>query len=246
MARPIAAGPSEETLQVAAKMVAVAYLVAMATSIFAEAYVRGTLIVPSDVLATARNIAQHRTLFRVGVAFEIATFITDIGLIAALYVILSTVQRPLALFAALLRMAAETIALVMAADSFHVVRLLSSAAHMKAFSEEEIAALVQVHLSAHDTQFGVVFLVMGIGSTVFGYLWHKSRHIPKGLALLAIGSSALLSAGALAILMVPRLITVLYPWYMIPLFFFEVGIGVWLLVKGLRLGTHGAGNLPLS
>jgi hypothetical protein len=55
--------------------------------------------------------------------------------------------------------------------------------------------------------------------------------------VLAIVGSSMLSAGALAILVVPSLV-VLYPIYMMPLFFFEVGGGFWLLSKGLRLNAR--------
>jgi hypothetical protein len=49
----------------------------------------------------------------------------------------------------------------------------------------------------------------------------------------AIVGSVMLSCGAFAILMEPRL-AVLYPAYMIPMFLFEIGGGLWLLIKGLR------------
>jgi hypothetical protein len=220
-----------------ARVVGAAYLLAMATSMFAEGYVRGSLLVPNDAMATARNIIEHRTFFRVGIAFEMLTFTTDIVLITGLFVILSPVHRPLALFATFMRLVAEAIALVMAANSFEVVRILGGGQSLKVFSDEQLAALARVQLLSHDAMYGVTFIVLGIGSTVFGYLWLESRYIPRALAVLAIVGSSMLSAGALAILVVPRLI-VLYPIYMMPLFFFEVGGGLWLLFNGLRLNAR--------
>jgi hypothetical protein len=51
---------------------------------------------------------------------------------------------------------------------------------------------------------------------------------------LGVIASALLAAGTLAILVVPDLQPILFPAYMVPMFFFEVGMGLWLLTKGLR------------
>ncbi len=98
----------DESQRKAARVVGAAYLVAMATAMFAEAYVRGRLVVDGDALATARNIMGHTTLFRVGIVSELATFATDVALITALYVVLAPVSRHLALFAAFLRLTAES------------------------------------------------------------------------------------------------------------------------------------------
>jgi hypothetical protein len=58
--------------------------------------------------------------------------------------------------------------------------------------------------------------------------------VPRGLAVLGLVGSPLLAAGSFATLMSPSLGPVLYPWHMLPLFFFEVGMGLWLLARGLR------------
>jgi hypothetical protein len=73
---------------------------------------------------------------------------------------------------------------------------------------------------------------------VFAYLWLKSGYVPKALPVLGGFASILLAAGTLAFLLVPGLQTILFPVYMVPMFFFEVGMGFWLLVKGLRRGAE--------
>jgi hypothetical protein len=73
-----------------------------------------------------------------------------------------------------------------------------------------------------------------LGSTVFGYLWAKSSYVPRALAVLGVIAPFLLAAGALTFILFPALWAVIFPGYMVPLFFFEVGMGLWLLVKGLR------------
>jgi hypothetical protein len=75
---------------------------------------------------------------------------------------------------------------------------------------------------------------LGIGSTVFSYLWFKSNYIPKALAALGVFGSLLLTAGSFAIIISPNLAKILSLAYMMPLGVFEVTMGFWLLLKGLR------------
>jgi hypothetical protein len=228
----------DESQRKAAIVVGVTYLFAMAASMFTEGYLRPRLIVPDDVVATAQNIMAHRALFRAGIAIELLTFASDVTLISALYVILAPVNRHLALYAAWLRMAAVSVGVMMAAHSFDVLRILSGAEYLRVFEADQLAALARLGIGSHTTQYNVVFVFLGLGSTVFAYLWLKSGYVPKALPVLGGFASILLAAGTLAFLLVPGLQTILFPVYMVPMFFFEVGMGFWLLVKGLRRGAE--------
>jgi hypothetical protein len=223
----------DDSQRKAAIVVGVAYLFAMAAAMFSEGYVRGTLIA-ADAPTTAQNIIAHTARFRAGVGLELLTFASDTTLITALYVILAPVNRHLALYASFLRIVAVSVGVTMAAHSFDVLRILSGAEYLRAFDADRLAALARLSLAIHGTTYVVVFVFLGLGSTVFGYLWLQSKYVPKALAWLGIVASFLLAAGSFAILLAPGLQTILYPTYMVPMFFFEVGMGIWLLVKGLR------------
>ena len=69
---------------------------------------------------------------------------------------------------------------------------------------------------------------------MFSWLWLKSRYIPRALAVWGIFASSVLAFGTLAIMLFPRL-GVVGLTYMAPMFFYEVGLGLWLLIKGLRI-----------
>lgn len=223
----------------AATIVGIAYLLAMALSMFTEGYLRGTLVIPNDALATARNLVENRMLFRVSIVLELATFAIDVALIAALHVILAPVNRHLAVYAVLLRMVAETVAVKMAIEGSVAVALLSSKKYLEAFTEEQLAALGILALSSHDSTYAAVFVFLGWGSAVFAYLWLRSGYVPRLLAILGIVASLLLSAGSVAFIVDPAVQSLLYPWYMIPMFFFEVGLGLWLVTRGLQTPDSG-------
>lgn len=224
--------PITDVQRKAATVVGIAYLFAMAASMFTEGYVRGTLVSP-DALATARNISAHQSLFRVSIGLELLTFLSDTTLVAALFVILAPINRHLALYATLLRMAGVAVGVMMAAHSFDVLRVLGAASYLQAFEADQLAALARLGVGSHTSSYNVVFVFLGAGSTVFAFLWLASGYVPRALAMLGVFASLLLSAGTLAYLIAPESLRLLYPAYLVPMFFFEVGTGLWLLIKGL-------------
>lgn len=114
------------------------------------------------------------------------------------------------------------------------MRLLSGDAYLQPVGTEPLEALARVAITSYGAGLGVSFIYLGFGSTVLGYLWLKSSYIPRGLALLGIIASFLLAAGAVRA--AAESLVAAVPFYMVPLFFFEVGMGYWLLVKSLRTG----------
>jgi hypothetical protein len=72
-----------------------------------------------------------------------------------------------------------------------------------------------------------------LGSTVFAYLLLKSRYVPKAIAAWGIFSSLVLAVVTLAIIVFPGL-GALELTYMMPMGLYEVGLGLWLLIKGIQ------------
>ena len=236
--------PAADTGQrLAARVLGLGYLLAMALGIFGESFVRGTLIT-GDALTTAQSILANKELFRAGIAAEILTFATDVTVITASYVILSPVHRYLALYAAFFRLVAVAVSVMMAAHSFDILRILSGAPYLRVFESDQLAALARLSLGSHGAAYLVAFVFLGLGSTVFATLWWRSSYVPRALSGLGIVGSASLAAGSLLVLVVPSW-SFVDPWYMVPIFFFEVGMGLWLLVRGLprrSLSSSAAGR----
>lgn len=224
----------DETQRSAARVVGVAYLFAMAVSIFAESYVRGLVMVPGNAAETARNIVSHEGLFRLGIASSLVIVVSDVALITALYVILRRVNESLAMFAAFLRLMQTAIYAAATLNHLDVLALLSDAAYLQAAGTDQVQALARLSIGTYDAGLGVAFVYLGIGSTVFAWLWLKSNYVPRALAALGVGASILLAAGSFTFIVLPDLWARLFPGYMGPMGIFEVALGFWLLAKGLR------------
>jgi len=223
----------EPEQRTAAKIAGSIYLIAMATSMFAELYARGPLIVRGDAVQTAINIVASERLFRISTVIHLLTFASDAAIAVALYVILRPVNRNVALLAAFFRLADCSILAANLLNDFAVLRLLGGADYLRVFDTQQLQALARFFISVEAAGFQIGFVFLGLGSTVFSYLWLRSRYIPRGLAAWGIFASLVLALGTLAIMVFPGL-GVVGLTYMAPMFFYEVGLGLWLLIKGIR------------
>lgn len=227
--------PIEPSQRAAAKVAGVLYVVIMAASIFAESYARDPIVIPRDAAQTAKNIQASESLFRAGTVIHLLNFAGDVALLVAFYVILKPVNASLALLAAFWRVVESAILSVVLLNDFVALRLLGNAEYLKTFDASQLQALARVFLSVHGIGFSLGFVFLGLGSTLFAYLWFKSRYVPRAIAAWGIFASLMLALGSLAVLLSPRFGAVAGITYMIPMFFYEVGLGLWLIVKGLRV-----------
>ena len=238
-------GTIDESQRRAARVVGFSYLFALPPAIFAEFYVRAHLITFGDAAQTARNITANERLFRLGTASNLAVFAIDVVLIIALYVVLMPVNRSLALLATGWGMIETATLVFVTLRDFEVLRILSGADYLQAFEASRLQALARLSLSAHADAYNVGLVLAGLRSTAFCYLWFKSRFIPTALAAWGMGASFLMGASAFAFIISPELAKLVsVAFYGAPIFFFELTMGFWLLLKGLRqrddigVGSH--------
>jgi len=224
----------EESQRKAATAVGISYLLADAILVFDEVYVRSNLIAYANPAKTAANIMASERLFRLSIAGDLIGFATDVVLIVALYVILKTVNRNLALLAAFWRLIETFIEVVMTLSSFDVLRLLSGAAYLRAFEADRLQAMTMLSIGAHDAGYEVAMFFFGMGSAVFSYLWLKSRYIPRALAAWGVVGSLLAAASPFGFTILPNFANIVEPWSYVPILVFEIALALWLLVKGLR------------
>jgi len=235
--RAIEIGPIDASQRKAARIVGAAYLLAIVTAAFGEFYVRARLVVPNDTVQTAQNILANERLFRLGTASDLATYVIDVVLIAALYIVLRPVDRSLALLAAFWRIVETAVLVGVTLADFDALRILSGADRLRAFAPDQLQTMAAVSLSGHGTGFTVGIVFLGLGSTAFSYLWLRSRYIPRALAALGVFASLLVATVAFSLLIFPEIIASVSLAYQVPIGVFEVTMGLWLLFRGLPQGT---------
>lgn len=233
----------DESQRKAARVVGLTYLLALIPANFAELYVPLKLFVYDNAAETARNIMAHERLFRLGIASNLILFATDVVLLTTLYVVLKPVQRSVALLATFFRLIETATLVVVAMNDFQVLRVLSRAGYLGGFEADRLQALARLAIDAHGDGYTVALVFFGIGSAVFCHLWLRSSYIPRALAAWGVFSSWLVAICSFAIIIFPDLAEIVVPGYFVPIFTFEVAMGFWLLIRGLR-PAGGAGTAP--
>jgi Domain of unknown function (DUF4386) len=223
----------DESQRKAGKVAGVAYLITFATVVYVNFGIHDRLIVGNNA-ETARNILAHERLFRIGIVGDLIYCAGVIVLLTALYVILKPVSRGLALLAAFWRLVWVLMWLAMTLNLFDALRLLSHAEFLQALGAERVQALASLYLGTRFEYYYVGLLFGALASTVCGYLWFKSRYIPRSLAVLGVIASAFCVACTLVFYTFPNFDkTVNLWWFDTPMGLFDIALSFWLLIKGL-------------
>ena len=223
----------EPAQRTAALIVGIIYPIQMITGVFGEVIARGQLVVRGDPAGTAENIMASERLFRLSIAGDLITCILVMVLTWALYVLLRPVNRNLALLGAFFRLSELAVLCIATVNSLVILRLLSAAHFRQSFEPAQIHSIVTLAINAQGAGMSVGFILLGLGSAIFAYLLLKSGYVPRALALLGIFGALLLAFGSLAIIVFPTLGRIGMS-YMMPMGIYEVGLGFWLLIKGIR------------
>jgi hypothetical protein len=219
----------------AAKVAGAAYLITFATVVFVNFGIHDRLIVRHNAAETARNILTHERLFRVGIAGDVAYCSGVVVLLTALYVILKPVNRGLALLAALWRLAWVFMWLGMTLNLVNALRLLSNPDYQRASEVERFQDLAMFYLGSSFDYYYVGLLFGALASTVCGYLWFKSRYIPRTLAAFGVIASAFCAGCTFIFYIFPRFENIVSLWWFdTPMAIFEITLSFWLLFKGLQ------------
>ncbi len=225
----------DDSQRKAARVAGFTYLLALAAVVFANFGIHERLIVAGNAAQTARNIIAHERLFRIGIALGTTYCAGLLLIIAALYVILKPINRRLAVLAASWCLVYALMWILMTLNLFDALRLLSGADYLRVFETERLQALARLYLRARFDEYYFGLLFWGLGSTVWSYLWFKSNYIPRALAAFGVISYAWAATCSLAFIIFPNYSKVVNLWWFdSAMGIFEITLGLWLLLKGLR------------
>jgi hypothetical protein len=222
--------------QTYARVGGILYLFIIVAALFGEAFVRGRLIVSHDPTATAQNILGSETLFRAGLAGEMLTCVCDVALALILYVLLKPVSRNLALLAAFFRL--TFVGIYSVAKLFEIAALaaLNGAGDLKAFGPQQLHDLAYLSLRVHGLGYGASLLFFGFCCLVYGALICRSGFLPRILGTLLVIGGVGYVVFSLAQMLDPDFAgKYLFPWLLLPAFPAELGLALWLTVKGVNV-----------
>jgi len=222
-----------------ARLAGLGYLVIIVSGIFAEFFVRSSLIVPGDAAATAANIAASELLYRGGLASEFLMLAADVMVAGALYVVFRAVDRNLALLAAFFRLTHASIVAVNLLNVYVPLLLLGNVGSLAALGEGQRQALALLLLEAHGYGYAIGLVFFGVSCAILGYLVLRSRYVPRvlGVLLLVAAVGYLVdSFGRTLLTHYAEHESLFGMVVLLPAFVAEVSFCLWLLVKRVDAG----------
>ncbi|MBE9509816.1 MAG: DUF4386 domain-containing protein [Bacteroidetes bacterium] len=220
----------------AARVAGFMFLFAFIVPTLNWAFVLSKFIVAENVIATAKNIMDNELLFRIGITIELIMSLGLIVLAVALYTILKTVNRNLALLALFLKLVEATLMAVTVLIPFIALQVLNGEAFQTVFSLEQLQIPIGLIFNSHTAITSIPMVFLGLDMMVFSYLFFKSKYIPRIIASFGILSFALIFIHSLMYVITPEYaaMPINQIIFYAPSGLFEIIIGIWLLVKGIK------------
>lgn len=221
-------------MQSFARISGVLYLLIIAAGIFAQ-LVRERFVVSGNATATASNIRADAFMFRLGLVADLSTFVCAVALTILLYALLKPVNRNAALLMLGFNVVQDAIGGLNVLNTYRPLQLLGNAAYLKVFSREQLEAMALLSLNTHSIGFAVALIFFACSCVALGYLTFTSGLLPKALGVLMVIAGACYLTNSVAMLLSPRVASILFPSIFVPALIGELSFAVWLTVKGVNV-----------
>lgn len=184
----------------------------------------------TDVASRLASLAQHPSEVRYSVLLGMVQVFCALVLAVTLYAITREEDRDLAMLGMLCRAAEGLIGAFSVPGTLALFWLATA-------TGADVPDRAAAHaLAAYLMLGGVVFTAtfFAVGSTLFAWLLLRGRMIPALLGWIGVLASLVLAI-CLPLQLVGLLRGPLTRWMWLPMFFFEVPLALWFLIKGVAL-----------
>ena len=208
------------------RTIGVVWLLYFLIGILGTLLTRG-IVVSTDAASTANNILAHASLYRAGFAVDLVANLIYVALTALVFGLFRPVNPTLALLAAFFSLVGCTVQVMGELLRLSPSVVLATPQLASAFGAQQLQAAVLLSVILYKSVFQISFVLFGCFELVTGFLILRSTFLPKWLGWWWIAGGI----GGLTFLWSP-LATSIWP-LLIAGGAAEVGLPVWLLVKGV-------------
>ncbi|TQO38228.1 uncharacterized protein DUF4386 [Arenibacter algicola] len=217
-----------------ARIAGLLYLIVIICGIFAEKYVRFTLVDLNDSAVTAQNIGNQEFLFRMGFVADLIMQLAYFLLPVVLYQLLKKTSKELAGLMVLSVTVAVAIMCINMLNHYAPLLLLNHNIYTSAFSTEQINNSVSFYLEMHNKGYHIAQLFFGLWLLPLGYLVFKSERFPKIIGILLIVGCFGYLTDFLIYFLYPENSIALSEYITAPADLGEFSLCLYLLIKGVK------------
>jgi hypothetical protein len=198
---------------------------------FAEFNIFPKLVIPGNIQQTVQNLAAHRGLFAAAILCYLVTFILDIVVAWALYVLLAPVNRALSLLTAWFRLVYVVVGFIGLLKLTTIFRLVHTPAYQNLFSPDQLRVQIQLLLNSFRSDWSFSLILFGIHLALLGWLIFRSHYIPAIIGVLLFIDGLAWITDSLSPYLYPNAhLGFLFVFYLGELVFM-----LWLLIMGWKL-----------
>src|SRR4051812_40824184 len=223
--------PSEQSQNSSARAAGFFWLITFITGAFAM-YLGGRFVVSGDAAATARNVLANETAFRIGTAGNLIAGVCYVVATILVYKLFKPVNKTVSLVAACFSLLGCGLGAVVALFNFAPLALLNGSKHLAVFTTEQLQALALTSFSLGGRANEVALLFFGLHIGLIGYLIVNSALLPRTLGALLIIGGVCYELNSFASFVAAPFAKSLFPFILLPAFFAELVLTLWLLAKG--------------
>lgn len=178
----------------------------------------------------------NETQFRLGIVAEIVMFLAVVMASVGYYVVQSHLSQRLALLALCHRLCEVIVGSVAVVASMVMLAVSVKSNIVQVFDAEQLRMLALVFSAVRMPAYELSWIFMGVAGLVTFYLFYGARWIPRVWSIWGLVTYASLIVYPMAKISVPDLpkgfMVIMYPGAL-----FELGVGFWLLFRGVNLGA---------
>lgn len=174
--------------------------------------------------------------FRLAQAVDLVMFCIVIWVSWSSYLIVKSINPSLSLLGLLFRFGEGLLGCVAAMISLMVALILAES-RWTAFDAKQLEVLAVMFMDLNNMAWNILFVLMGVGATIFMYLFYISNYVPRWLSvwgLFSYSSMAVYGLVNVAVAGVPDQFMLI----MFPGMFFELTFGAWLMLKGIDISRQ--------
>jgi hypothetical protein len=172
-------------------------------------------------------------LFRISLIAELFSALFFVLAAWALYVLLRSVNKDIALLFLLLNLCGVAIECVSVVNLSATLSLLSGADYLTIFSAEQLQAQALMNIDQYHDGFIIAQLFFGAWLLPLGYLVYRSGFLPRLIGIFLIIDFFGVLTRFLQFFLLPEADFLSYPGFAAG-FIAEVSLTLWLLVKGVK------------
>jgi hypothetical protein len=230
------ARPATAAQNTVARITGGCYLAFILTSVLADRLGHiGLGSAPQVYRAVLTNPSSFRLALVVGLVSAFLFLVTAWGL----YVLLRPVNKHLALLFLLLNTVGVAIQCASMFPLLSALLMGDAGSHMQAYSAAQLEGLGYLSINVYKTGFVTAQLFFGTWLFPLGYLVYKSDYLPRFLGVLLLLDGIAVLIWFVQALLLPAHPAITSPGLVVS-FVAEVGLSLWLLVRGVKAVDPGA------